>query len=96
MNKTEICQFVLSTRLKQDLSQSQLAYSIRKRRQAIIEIEKGIVDFRIATFLSVVDALGCEIKIVPKDQSHIFDFSKIKPVLVKHMGPFPKIKKSVK
>lgn len=94
MTKAEICQFVLSTRSKQELSQSQLAMLVNKRRQAIIEIEKGIVDFRIGTLLSVLDMLDCEIEIIPK-KSISFDFSKVKPAHEQH-GPFSKTKKKTK
>jgi len=78
MKKEEICQFVNSTRLKQELSQSDLAGLINKRRQAVFEIEKNMVDFRIGVLLDVVAALGYSLEIVPLKTDTIFDFKKIK------------------
>lgn len=92
MNKEEICQFVFSTRTKQNLSQAGLAGKIKKRRQAVFEIEKNMVDFRIGVLLDVVHELGFKIEIVPIKET-TFDFSKVKPAQPDEpVGPFKKAK----
>lgn len=92
MNKQEICQFVYSTRTKKELSQARLATEIGKRRQAVFEIEKNLVDFGIGVLLDVVHALGYKIEIVPIKET-VFDFSKVKPAHPDEpVGPFPKAK----
>jgi DNA-binding XRE family transcriptional regulator len=93
MTKEEICQFVCASRTKQNLSQSDLANLIGKRRQAIFEIEKNMVDFRIASFLNVIEALGYTLEIVPINKETIFDFKNIKPARPEQpIGPFKKTK----
>jgi DNA-binding XRE family transcriptional regulator len=92
MNKEEICQFVFSTRTKKGLSQAGLANEIKKRRQAVFEIEKNMVDFRIGVLLDVVHALGYKIDIVPINATP-FDFTKVKPAQPDEpVGPFKKAK----
>ena len=93
MKKEEICQFVYDNRIKQKLSQSDLADLISKRRQAVFEIEKNMVDFRIGVFLDIIGALGFTLEIVPIKSDTIFDFKKIKPALPEQpIGPFKKAK----
>jgi DNA-binding XRE family transcriptional regulator len=93
MKKEEICQFVYDNRIKQNLSQSDLADLISKRRQAVFEIEKNMVDFRIDTLLSIVDALGFTLQIVPLKSETVFDFKKIKSAQPEQpVGPFKKAK----
>ena len=97
MTKEEICQFIHSTRLKQNLSQSDLAGLINKRRQAVLEIEKNVVDFRIGVLMEVAGALGYSLEIVPLKTEVIFDFKKIKPAQPDQpVGPFKKAKTKLK
>jgi DNA-binding XRE family transcriptional regulator len=97
MNKEEICHFVNTIRLKQQVSQSDLAHKIGKRRQAIFEIENNLVDFRISAFIDMVEALGYKLELMPIKSEIVFDFSKIKPAQPDQpVGPFKKRKSKKK
>jgi DNA-binding XRE family transcriptional regulator len=79
MTRKDIAEFVLKNRTEEGLSQKGLAIKVGRLRQAIFEIENNLVDFKISTFLDIVDILGFEINIVPKVKEVKYDFGKIKP-----------------
>jgi transcriptional regulator with XRE-family HTH domain len=101
MTKQEIVSFIKEERKKQKLSQKELAYKADiKRYQQILEIEQGIVDVGIATFIKVVRALGYELLItnpydkIPVDTGPLFivDFSKVESDITEPEKIFAKFK----
>lgn len=95
MTRKQIAEFILRIRTEEGLSQQLLAKRTGRLRQAIFEIENNLVDFKISTFLDIIDVLGFEIQIIHKQSSIKYDFSKIKPSPVESRQ-FKKSKTKVK
>jgi DNA-binding XRE family transcriptional regulator len=78
MTKKEMAKFVFDKRNELNLSQIQLAEKIGKRRQAIFEVEKDLVDFRVSVLIDLAAALGFTLSFVPiVKEEYGFDFTKI-------------------
>jgi DNA-binding XRE family transcriptional regulator len=78
MTKKELTQFVFDKRNEQSLSQLELAEKIGRRRQAVFEVEKNLVDFRVSVLIELVTALGFKLSLVPiNEETFAFDFTKI-------------------
>jgi DNA-binding XRE family transcriptional regulator len=94
MTKKELGTFVYDKRIELNLSQSQLAEKIDKRRQAVFEVEKDLVDFRVSVLIDLLAALGYKLSVVPVvSEVYAFDFSKI-PVPETEPQTFTKKKKT--
>jgi transcriptional regulator with XRE-family HTH domain len=80
MNSKQLGEFVKEERLRQQMTQKDLADKLqRKRRQAVIEVEQDQCDYGISVLIGILAALGYEL--VPHriglQPLTSFDFSKI-------------------
>jgi len=97
MTKKQLGEFVRSERVKQDLSQQAFSDKLKRRRQAIREVENDLVDYRFSVLVEMLGVLGFELSASPIKKVG-FDFSKINSAEPDQIiGPFKKkIKKHEK
>lgn len=102
MTKKQLGEFIRSQRELQQVSQQELSTKIKRRRQAVYEIEENRVDFRVSVLLDMLGALGYVVNLIPLPSKKLrpvvtvgIDFSKIaaaKPD--QSIGPFKKKNKN--